>query len=36
VRKFDDQWSYSVCVLDGYSRKILAGMASEYQDEVAT
>ena len=26
---------YSICVLEGYSRKIVAGMASEYQDEVA-
>ncbi len=35
ARKFDDTWTYSVCVLEGYARKILAGMASEYQDEVA-
>ena len=24
-----------MCVLEGYSRKLLAGMASEYQDEIA-
>ncbi len=35
LRKFDAHWTYSICVLEGYSRKILAGMASEYQDEVA-
>ncbi len=35
LRKFDGRWTYSVCVLEGYSRKILVGMASEYQDEVA-
>ena len=35
LRQFDQHWTYSICVLEGYSRKILAGMASEYQDEVA-
>lgn len=35
IRQFDDHWTYSICILEGYSRKILAGMASEYQDEVA-
>lgn len=36
VRLGDDHhWAYSVCVMEGYSRKILAGMASEYQDSVA-
>lgn len=30
--KLDDRWVYSICVIEGYSRKILAGMASEYQD----
>lgn len=35
LRQLDDHWTYSICVLEGYSRKILAGMASEYQDEVA-
>ncbi len=28
-------WIYSICVLEGYSRKILAGMAASYQDLVA-
>ena len=28
-------WVYSICILEGYSRKILAGMASQYQDEIA-
>jgi hypothetical protein len=31
----DGNWVYSICILEGYSRKILAGMASEYQDEIA-
>lgn len=35
LRTFDGEWVYSLCVLEGYSRKLLAGMASEYQDEVA-
>jgi transposase InsO family protein len=33
--KLASGWVYSVCVIEGYSRKILAGMASEYQDLVA-
>jgi hypothetical protein len=28
----DDHWVYSLCIFEGYSRKILAGMATEYQD----
>jgi transposase InsO family protein len=28
-------WTYSLCVIEGYSRKILAGMATRYQDAVA-
>jgi transposase InsO family protein len=28
-------WVYSLCIIEGYSRKILAGMASPYQDVVA-
>jgi len=28
-------WIYSFCIIEGYSRKILAGMASPYQDVVA-
>lgn len=35
LRQFDGRWVYSICVIEGYSRKIIAGMASEYQDEVA-
>jgi len=31
----DGHWIYSICILEGYSRKILAGMASEYQDLIA-
>jgi transposase InsO family protein len=30
--KLDDRWVYSICIIEGYSRTILAGMASEYQD----
>jgi putative transposase len=30
--KINDRWVYSICVLEGYSRTILAGMASEHQD----
>jgi transposase InsO family protein len=30
--KLDDRWVYSICVIEGYSRTILAGMASEHQD----
>jgi transposase InsO family protein/transposase len=31
----DDRWVYSICLLEGYSRTILAGMASEHQDLTA-
>jgi transposase InsO family protein len=31
----DDHWTYSLCIIEGYSRKILAGMATEYQDTIA-
>ena len=30
--KLDGRWVYSICILEGYSRMILAGMASEPQD----
>ena len=30
--KIEGRWVYSLCILEGYSRKILAGMASEHQD----
>jgi putative transposase len=28
------QWVYSLCIIEGYSRMILAGMASDHQDEL--
>jgi transposase InsO family protein len=31
----DQHWSYSVCVIEGLSRDVLARMAAEYQDAVA-
>jgi putative transposase len=33
--KLEGRWIYSICIVEGYSRKILAGMVSEYQDELA-
>jgi transposase InsO family protein/transposase len=30
--KLKERWVYSICVIEGYSRTILAGMASEYKD----
>lgn len=33
--RIDGQWVYSICILEGYSRAILAGTASEYQDLTA-
>lgn len=33
--RLDGRWVYSICIIEGYSRKILAGMASLYQDELA-
>lgn len=30
--KIEGRWVYSICILEGYARKILAGMASEHQD----
>ncbi len=30
--KINDDWVYSICILEGYSRTILAGMVSEHQD----
>ena len=33
--KFDGKWVYSICIIEGVSRVILAGMASWYQDEIA-
>jgi transposase InsO family protein len=31
----EGHWTYSLCVIEGYSRKIFAGMATPYQDAVA-
>jgi transposase InsO family protein len=33
--ELDGNWVYSICIIEGYSRKILAGMASLHQDLVA-
>lgn len=33
--KLDTGWVYSLCIIEGYSRKILAGMASTHQDTLA-
>jgi transposase InsO family protein len=33
--KLEGHWVYSLCIIEGYSRKILAGMTSDYQDELA-
>jgi transposase InsO family protein len=33
--KFEGHWVYSICLIEGVSRTILAGMASRYQDEIA-
>jgi hypothetical protein len=33
--KLEGRWVYSICVIEGYSRAILAGMASEHQDLTA-
>lgn len=30
-----ERWAYSLCIFEGYSRKILAGLATEYQDTIA-
>lgn len=30
--QLDGSWVYSICVLEGYSRKLLAGMVCEHQD----
>ena len=36
VRLGDDQhWVYSLLIIEGYARKILAGMATDSQDVVA-
>jgi transposase InsO family protein len=33
--QLDGSWVYSICVLEGYSRKMLAGMVSPHQDLTA-
>ena len=33
--QLDGKWCYSICIIEGYSRTILAGAASEYQDLTA-
>jgi transposase InsO family protein len=33
--KLEGKWVYSLCLIEGYSRKILAGLVSPYQDLVA-
>ena len=33
--KRDKRWVYSICIIEGVSRTILAGMASWHQDEIA-
>jgi transposase InsO family protein len=33
--QINERWVYSLCVIEGYSRTILAGMASEHQDLTA-
>lgn len=33
--QIDGHWVYSICIIEGYSRKIVAGMVSAYQDDLA-
>ncbi len=33
--QLDGSWVYSICVMEGYSRKMLVGMVSEHQDLTA-
>ena len=33
--QLEGRWVYSICIIEGYSRKILAGMASPHQDLTA-
>ena len=33
--KFEGKWVYSICIIEGVSRAIVAGMACRYQDEIA-
>ena len=33
--KLKDKWVYSICIIEGVSRAIIAGMDSRYQDDIA-
>ena len=33
--QLEGRWVYSICIIEGYSRKILAGMVSPHQDLTA-
>ena len=33
--QLEGSWVYSICIIEGYSRKIVAGMASPHQDLTA-
>jgi hypothetical protein len=33
--RFEGKWVYSICIIEGVSRAILAGMVSRHQDELA-
>ena len=33
--KHEGHWVYSICIIEGVSRAILAGMSSRHQDEIA-
>ena len=33
--RLEGKWVYSICIIEGLSRTILAGMASRFQDEIA-
>jgi transposase InsO family protein len=33
--KLDGKWAYSICIIEGVSRKILAGLVTRFQDELA-
>ena len=33
--RFERKWVYSICIIEGVSRAMIAGMACRYQDEIA-
>jgi hypothetical protein len=35
LARFEGKWVYSICIIEGLSRTILAGMASRFQDDLA-